>query len=432
MKTYEKATFRGSRFRWSICALLFFATVINYVDRAVLGTLKPLLDADLGWNQIDYGWVVTSFQVAYAAGYLFSGRLVDRVGVKVGLLAAVAVWSAAAMGHSVVTSVSGFIVMRAVLGLAQGGAFPAAIKAIAEWFPRRERALATGLFNTGSNAGAILCPLLVHWIAPHWGWSGAFLLTGAVGLVWLVFWMGLYGAPESHRRVSPEELAFIRQEPPEQQVKLPWLMLLGWRQTWAFMVGMSASAPIWWFYIFWTPDFLSRRFHLQLTATSLPLVVIFLVSSLGGVGGGWLSSSLLKRGYGVNVARKTALLVCAVCVLPVFATPLVTDLWTAVALVALAAAAHCGFAANLFTLVSDTAPKQAVASIVGLGGMAGSLSGVAFSQLVSRVLEATNSNYQIPFAWAAGIYLAALGIMHLLAPRLEPVRLPAAASRVSA
>ncbi|OQW97199.1 MAG: hypothetical protein BWK77_02425 [Verrucomicrobia bacterium A1] len=427
------------RLRWSICALLFFATTVNYIDRAVLGVLKPVLDLAFGWNQKDYGWVVTAFQAAYALGYVGAGCLIDRIGVRIGLMLAVAVWSCAGMAHAAVglvlglgtakaMSVLGFSAARAVLGLAQGGAFPAAIKTVAEWFPRQERALATGIFNTGSNVGAIACPILVPWIANRWGWQMAFVLTGAVGFLWVAAWAWLYRSPGIHPRITQAELAWVRKDPPDPVAKVPWGTLLQHRQPWAFMVGMMASSPIWWFYIFWIPDFLNKRFGLSLTQSSLPLVSIFLLSSFGGIGGGWLSSALLRRGWTVNVARKTALLVCALCVLPVFFTPLVSEVWVAVALVTLAAAAHCGFAANLFTLVSDTVPRQAVNSVVGLGGMAGSLAGMCFAQIVSRVLHATNNNYLVPFAMAAGSYLLALGIMHLLLPRLEFMRIDPARS----
>lgn len=398
--------------RWFICGLLFLATALNYVDRAVLGILKPLIDADLRWSQVDYGWVVTFFQLAYAAGYAFSGRVVDRIGVRRGMLLAVGVWSCAAAGHAFVRTVAAFCVMRALLGLAEGGSFPAAVKAVAEWFPKQERTLATGVFNTGSNAGAILCPLLVSWIAPRWGWPGAFFLTGALGWFWVALWLRSYTTPK------------LRFEGLEKQANLSYRTLLFHRQTWAFMVGMAASSPIWWFYIFWIPDFLSRRFALTLTATSLPLVTIFLTSSVGGVAGGWLPSALLKRGFSLNAARKTALVACALCVVPVSLTPLVQNLWSAVALVSLAAAAHCGFAANLFTFASDVAPQRAVGSIVGLGGMAGSLAGMGFAQVVSRVLEATGNNYMLPFCWASGVYLAACLIMHVLSPSMERMELP--------
>ena len=301
--------------------------------------------------------------------------------------------------------------------------FPAAIRTVAEWYPKEERALATGLFNTGSNMGAVTCPLIVPWLAWRWGWEAAFLVTGGVGFLWVGWWVWLYHEPDQHPRVSATELAYIRKDPPDPAVKIPWLVLLRHRQTWAFVAGMAASAPIWWFYIFWAPDFLNKRYALGLTQSSLPLMIMFLSASGGGIGGGWLSSKLLQRGWSVNAARKIALLVCATCVVPVLATPLVPHPWMAVMLVGLAAAAHCGFAANLFTLVSDTVPKQAVSSVVGIGGMAGALGGMVFAQLVSRILFFTNNNYVVPFALASLAYLAGLGIIHLLLPRLESMRL---------
>lgn len=412
-----------TQYRWLVVALLFFAVTINYIDRAVLGVLKPLLDEELGWNQKDYGWMVTAFQAAYATGYVLAGRLFDRVGVRAGMLLAVTLWSVAAMAHAVVRSVVGFSVVRSVLGLAEGGCFPAAIKAVAEWFPKEQRALATGIFNAGSPVGAILCPMIVPWLAERWGWQGAFVFTGAVGFILVGLWAWLYQAPEKHAHISVAELAYIRDDQPEPNAAVPWIQLIGRRQTWAFMLGMMASSPVWWFYIFWIPDFLNKRFELNLTQSSLPLMVIFFVSSLGGIAGGWLSSKLLRRGWTVNRARKTALLVCALCVVPVFATPLVPNVWWAVVLVSLAAAAHCGYAANLFTLVSDTVPKIAVSSVVGIGGMAGSIAGMAFAQVVSRILYFSNNNYFIPFLLAASTYLLALGMIHLLLPRLEVMSL---------
>ena len=401
--------------------LLFFAITVNYIDRAVLGVIKPLLDSALGWNQTDYGWMVTAFQAAYAVGYAFSGRLLDRLGVRIGFSLLVLFWSLAAMSHAAAATVLGFSVARAALGLAEGGALPAAVKAVTEWFPREQRALATGLFNSGSQVGAISCPLLVPLLAARWGWQGAFIATGAVGFIWLVFWIWLYRAPEKHPSVSAAELAYIRQDPPDAPMKISWLTLLRQRQTWAFMAGMMASSPVWWFYIFWVPDFLNKRFGLGLTQSSLPLVVIFSGASIGGILGGWFSSMLLKRGWSVNAARKTALLICSLAVIPVCLTPFVpvAHVWWVVALVTLAAAAHCGYAANLFTLVSDTVPRQAVGSVVGIGGMAGSIAGMAFAQLVSRVLQATNNNYLVPFAIAATTYSIALAVIHFLLPKFE-------------
>ena len=414
-----------TRYRWVVVGLLFFAVTVNYIDRAVLGVLKPLLDKELGWTQIDYGWMVTAFQASYAAGYLLAGRLFDRIGVRLGFLYAVTLWSVAAMAHAAARSVLSFSVARSFLGLAEGGCFPGAIKAVTDWFPKEQRAFATGLFNAGSNVGAITCPLVVPWMSVHWGWQGAFIATGAVGFVWVAAWAWLYQAPDKHPRVSAAELAYIRKDPVEPETKIPWLELLRHRQTWAFMIGMMASAPVWWFYIFWIPDFLNKKFHLSLTGSSLPLMTIFMVAGCGGISGGWLSSAMIKRGWSVNVARKTALLVCSLCVLPVFATPLLPTVWPAVALVALAAAAHCGYAANLYTLVSDTVPRQAVSSVVGIGGMAGSVAGMFFAQIVSRILEFTHNNFLVPFALCATLYLLALGIIHLLLPRLEPMRIQA-------
>jgi len=412
-----------TRVRWKICGLLFFAATLSYIDRAVLAVLKPLLERQLHWSQIDYGWMVTLFQLMYAVGYVLAGRLIDRVGVRWGLLSSVALWSLATMQHAAARTVMGFSIARGWLGLTEGGMYPAAIRAVAEWYPKEERALATGLFNSGSNIGPVICPLIVPWLASQWGWQAAFLATGGVGFLWVAGWMWLYHAPDRHPGVSAAELAYIRKDAPAPTVKIPWLVLLRHRQTWAFVAGMTVSSPIWWFYIYWAPDFLNKRYALGLTQSSLPLMIMFLSASVGGVGGGWLSSKLITRGWTVNAARKIALLVCALCVVPVLATPLVPNPWMAVTLVGLAAAAHCGFAANLFTLVSDTVPQQAVSSVVGIGGMAGALGGMAFAQLVSRVLYLTNNNYVVPFALASLAYLVGLGVIHLLLPRLEPMNL---------
>lgn len=412
-----------TNYRWVVVGLLFLAVTVNYIDRAVLGVLKPLLDKDLGWSQIDYGWMVTAFQACYAAGYLFAGRLMDRIGVRLGFLIVVTFWSGAAAAHALARSVLSFSVARSALGLAEGGCFPGAIKTVADWFPKEQRALATGLFNAGSNVGAITCPLVVPTLALHWGWQGAFVATGAVGFLWVALWAWLYRDPEKHPRVSPAELAYIGKDPVEPGVKIPWLELARHRQTWAFMIGMMASSPVWWFYIFWIPDFLSKQFGLDLAHSSVPLMAIFLIAGVGGVSGGWLSSALLRRGWSVNAARKTALLVCSLCVLPVFLTPMLPTVWPAVALVALAAAAHCGYAANLFTLVSDTVPREAVSSVVGIGGLAGSVAGMFFAQLVARILDFTNNNFLVPFGLCATVYLVALGIIHVLLPRLETMRI---------
>ena len=408
--------------RWRVLTLLFLATMINYLARASLAVMKPALAATFGWSQKDYGWLVTSFQATYALGYVFGGRGLDRIGVRFGMALIVGVWSLAGMSNVLVSTIVGFACAQAVLGLAEGGFFPAALKTVAEWHPKEERAFATGLFNSGSSIGAVMCPLIVPWLATCWGWQSAFVATGLIGFLWVAGWLWVCRRqPESHPRVSAAELAYIRKDPPESPGKIPWLVLLRHRQVWAFALGMVASAPVWWFYIFWAPDFLNKRYHLGLTQSSLPLMILFLASSFGGISGGWLSSRLLKLGWSVNAARKTALLVCSLCALPVAATPFAPGPWLAVACISLAAAAHCGYAANLFTLVSDTVPKQAVSSVVGIGGMAGAIAGMFFAQLVSRILEATNNNYVVPFAIAATAYSVALLFIHLLLPKLEPM-----------
>jgi ACS family hexuronate transporter-like MFS transporter len=418
---------RRTYHRWFVCGLLFFATTINYIDRQIIGVLKPVLSTELRWSEIDYSNIVFAFQAAYAAGYALGGRFMDWVGVRWGYALAVVGWSLAAMGHGVVRSVLGFCTARCGLGLTEGANFPAAVKTVTEWFPRKERALATGIFNAGSNVGALITPLLAPWITLRWGWPAAFLVTGALGFLWVAGWVWLYRNPESHPRVSARELAWIRSEPPEPARNLPWLGLLRRRQTWAFVVGMFMTSPIWWFYLYWIPDFLHKRHGLDLVHLGPPLVVIYLMTDVGSIGGGWLSSHLLQRGWSVNAARKTALLVCALCVVPIFSASLIAHLWLAVLVVGLAASAHQGFSANLYTLVSDTVPKQAVSSVVGIGGMAGAIGGMFIAKLAGYVLEWTG-NYLVLFVIASSAYLAALLIIHWLLPRLEPMELPAGAS----
>lgn len=418
---------RRSSVRWQICALLFFVTTINYIDRQIIGVLKPDLSKELGWSEMDYANIITAFQVAYAVGFMGMGRLFDRVGVRAGFGWAVSVWSLAAMAHGLVRSVAGFGFMRFGLGLAEGGNFPGAIKAVGEWFPKRERALATGIFNAGSNVGALITPLAVPWIAVQYGWPMAFYATGALGFLWLVAWRLLYCSPEQHPRVSSAELAYIRSDPPDPPVQIPWLTLLRHRQTWAFALAMFLVAPVWWFYLFWIPGFLHDRHGLDLISLGPPLVTIYLMTDVGSIAGGWLSSRLIARGWSLNAARKTALLACALCVVPVLSTARIENLWMATLVIGLAASAHQGFAANLFTLVSDTVPRQAVSSVVGIGGTAGAIGGMCIAQLTGYLLERTH-NYAIPFFIAAFAYLAALLVIHLLLPRLEPMTVHATAS----
>lgn len=411
------------RYRWVICGLLFFATTINYVDRQVLGFLAPDLQRAIGWNEAQYGFIVTSFQAAYAISLLVIGRIMDRLGTRKGFSLAIVIWSLAAMGHALARSAFGFGVARFALGLGEGGNFPAAIKTVAEWFPKKERALATGIFNAGSNLGPIIVPLTVPWIVFHYGWQAAFIATGAVGFLWLILWLPVYRRPEEHPRVSPEELAHIKSDPPEPTTRVPWARLLPHRQTWAFAIGKFMTDPVWWFYLFWLAKFLDKNYHITLAKLSLPVIVVYLVADIGSIGGGWLSSRLIKRGWTINAGRKTAMLVCAICVVPVVFASLATHMWVAVGLISLATAAHQGFSANIFTFASDMFPRRAVGSVVGIGGMAGAVGGMLFSATTGYVLLWTNSNYVPVFIVCGSVYLLALLIMHLLVPRLEPAKI---------
>ena len=429
--------------RWMICALLFFAATINYVDRQVIGLLKPTLQAQFGWSEIDYADILFAFQLAYAIGLLVAGRLMDRLGARTGFALAIVVWSLAAMAHAeaeaigriaspllatiglvYTASVAGFLVARFALGLGEAGNFPAAIKVVAEWFPKRERALATGIFNSGTNVGAIVTPLVVPWITIAWGWYWAFVATGVLGFLWLVWWWVGYRSPDSHPRLSRGELAYIRSDPAEPSVRVPWRVLLRHREMWAFAIGKFLTDPIWWLYLFWVPDFLNRNYGLDLQSVGPPLVMIYLMADVGSIGGGWLSSSLMKRGSTLNRARKIAMLTSALAVVPIAFAAGVRDLWIAVAIVSLAAAAHQGWSANLFTLASDTFPRHAVGSVVGLGGMAGAVGGMLIAKLTGYILQATGS-YMPVFLIAASAYLVALGAIHILAPKLTPVTLDA-------
>ncbi len=409
-------------FRWIICALLLFGTTKNYMDRQVLGVLKTTLQHDLGWNEIDYSNLVFAFQAAYAAGMLGVGWLIDRVGTRLGYALAMAFWSLASMAHAVGSSFTSFVIARSALGFGEAGVFPASIKTVAEWFPKRERALATGIFNAGTNLGAIITPLVVPWITIHWGWRWAFVITGALGFVWLIFWLLLYRKPEQHPRVTAAELDYIRSDRQEPVARMKWLSLLPYRQTWAFAVGKFLIDPIWWFYLFWLPDFLQRRHGIALIRIGVPILVIYVLSDVGSVAGGWLSSWLIGRGKNVDAARKITMLICALCVVPIVFAYRTESMWTAVLLIGLAAAAHQGFSANLFTLPSDMFPARAVGSVVGIGGMAGALGGMLIAKVVGYVLQSTGS-YMIPFLMAGSAYLLALASIQIIAPRIEPVKI---------
>jgi ACS family hexuronate transporter-like MFS transporter len=415
--------------RWWICLLVFFACTINYIDRGVISYLKDDLQRDVGASEADYGKVVAAFSLAYAAGYLFGGRFVDLAGVRIGYAISVGLWSLAAGTHALARTVWQFQLARFGLGLSEGGNFPAAVKTVSEWFPKRERAFATGLFNAGTNIGAILTPILVTWIKLHYGWRACFIFVGSLGFIWLIAWWLIYRPPESHPLVSAEELALIKSDPPDPPVRVSWIGLLGYRPTWAFVTGMALSSPIWWFYLYWLPDFLKKTYNLTDQQRQWPLVVVFLISDVGSIAGGWLSSTLIQRGYSLTFARKAALLTCALCVVPVFFAPLVPGMWSATLLIALAAAAHQGFAANLYTLVSDCMPRAAVSSIVGIGGMSAGLVAMVFQTGTGYLLQWNKSlGYLILFAIGSCAYMTAVGVIHLLLPRIEPVPVSETAS----
>ena len=407
-------------FRWVICTLLFLGISKNYMDRQVLGVLKTTLQHNLGWNEIDYSNLVFAFQAAYAFGMVLIGRFIDRVGTRVGYGLSIVFWSVAAMAHAACTSILSFTFARAALGLGESAAFPASIKTVTEWFPQKERALATGIFNAGSNVGAILTPLIVPWIVIHFGWRAAFFVSGAAGLLWFALWMIVYRDPEKHPRCSPRELAYIRDGDAQRSADVGWASLIKFRQTWAFLIAKFLTDPVWWFYLFWLPGFLQKEHGLNLAQLGLPLVAIYAISDAGSVAGGWLSSRLIKAGFSVNAARKAAMLVCAACVVPIISVYSGKALWPSVLLIGLAAAAHQGFSANLFTTASDMFPREAVASIVGIGGMAGGIGGMLIAKVVGYALQATGS-YLIPFLIAGSAYTAAVLAMQLLAPRLERI-----------
>jgi ACS family hexuronate transporter-like MFS transporter len=445
----------GSRgnFRWMICGLLFFSVAVNYIDRLVIGILKGPLSEKLGWSEIDYGYITAAFNFAYAFGYLFGGRVMDRFGVKRGLPLFVLMWSAAAMAHglcgqigveeqfkihypwfshaemgfvlltlSMPMTAAGFAFARIALGLSEGGNFPGAIRTVAEWFPVKERALATGWFNAGTNVGAILCPLVAMWVFKHFGWQTTFYATGATGCVWVVAWRLLYDSPEKHRRLSPNELAYIKsgQRPVEKKpANVPWFSLLGRRPVWAYLLASALASPAWTFYQSFISDFFKKRFHLSLTATAWWTSAFFALATIGGVAGGWLAGRLIGRGWSLNHARKIALLVCALAVVPVFLAPFTETVWLTVVIVGLAGSAHQGWSANLFSFVSDTMPRETISSVIGLGGFLTYFTGGLVSGITGHYVQRTG-NYVWVFAYFSGMYVLSLIAIQLFVPRIAP------------
>ena len=408
--------------RWVVVTLLFFAMVINYVDRQTIGILKPTLSKEFGWNESDYANLVFWFQASYAVSYLVFGRVMDRLGARWGFGLAFAIWQIAHIAHAGARGLNDFIFARVALGIGEGGGFPGGIKAVTEWFPKKERAFATGIFNAGTNIGAIVTPLVIPAITIAWGWEMAFIITGVAGLIWLPIWLIVYRRPREHKKVSAAELAHIEQDPADPVEKVAWSKLLTKRETWAYALGKFLIDPIWWMFLFWLPDFLGKRYGLDLKTFGPPLVAIYLMSDVGSVGGGWLSSAMMKRGFSLNRARKTAMLICALCAVPVAFAAFADNLWVAVAIIGLATAAHQGFSANLYTLPGDVFPRSAVGSVVGIGGMVGAIGGMAMAKYAGWVLD-TIGTYTPIFIIAASAYLLALGVVHLLSPKMEPVKL---------
>jgi ACS family hexuronate transporter-like MFS transporter len=426
------------KYRWTICGLVFFATTINYLDRSVISLLKPFLEKEFSWKETDYSHIVISFQLAYAVGLISVGRFIDRVGTKTGYAIATLVWSLAAMAHALARGTFGFGVARAALGLSEAGNFPSAIKTIAEWFPKKERAFATGIFNSGTNIGAIITPLTVPWIAVHIGWQWAFILTGAVGFIWLILWLIVYDIPARHKKLSKEEYIYIHSdeeninsagEASDKAIRISWGKLLSLKQTWAFVIGKFLTDPVWWFYLFWLPAFLKAQYHIEGTGFALPVALVYTLSTFGSVAGGWLPMYLIKKGWTVFKARKTSMLIYALCVIPVVFAQLLgsINMWLAVIIIGLATSAHQAWSANIFTTTSDVFPKRVIASVTGLGGMAGALGGILIAWFAGVLFEHYKSQgkieigYYLMFFICGSAYLIAWLIMHALTPKMKEV-----------
>lgn len=422
-------------YRWRICSLVFFATTINYLDRAVISLLKSTLAAEFKWTESDYANIVVSFQLCYAIGLLGAGSLIDKLGTKIGYALATALWSVAAISHALVTSTMGFFVARGALGITEAGNFPAAIKTITEWFPKKERALATGIFNSGSNIGAIVAPLTVPFISGRYGWQWTFILTGLIGFVWLICWFLLYEVPKKHKQLSTLEYEYIHSDVDEvttnsgEELKLSWGKLLGYKQTWAFALGKFFTDPVWWFYLFWLPDFLEKQYGLTKTAIALPVAFAYTMATIGSIVGGWIPMLLIKKGWSVFRARKTSMLVYACCVLPVVSAQYfgTINMWLAVTVIGFAMAAHQAWSANIFTTVSDMFPKNAIASVTGIGGMFGALGGILIAKSAGKLFDYYKSigepqtGYLIMFLICGTTYIIAWLLMHIMVPSMKKI-----------
>lgn len=419
------------KYRWVICALLFFATTINYIDRQVIGLLKPVLEKEFGWTETQYGEIVMAFSGMYALGLLLFGRFVDVVGTKLGYTISIIIWSIAAMAHALAKSTLGFGIARATLGIGESGNFPVAIKSVAEWFPKKERAFATGIFNSGANIGAVVAPAVVPWLAGTYGWQEAFIWTGVIGFIWLVFWLVMYEVPAKHKKLSKAEYDYIHSDQEDaanaNTPKVPWIKLFGIRQTWAFVFGKLLTDPIWWFFLFWLPSYFSTTFGLDMKNLGLPLIVVYTATTVGSIGGGYLSGWFISKGWPVFKARKVSMLIFAICVMPIMAAKYTDNMWVAVGLISLAAAAHQAWSANIFTTASDMFPKYALSSVVGIGGMAGSIGGLLFPLVVGALLDHykalgnIGAGYNVLFIISGFMYLLAWVVMHFFTPRMEQV-----------
>lgn len=421
------------KYRWTIVALLFFATTINYLDRQVIGLLKDDLSGEFNWSEKDYSNIVMAFSAAYAVGLLLFGNIIDRVGTKTGYVIAVILWSIAAMAHAFAKTTFGFTLARTCLGFGEGGNFPAAIKAIAEWFPKKERAFATGIFNSGTNIAAMIGPPLIAWIYSSYGWQEAFLWTGASGFIWLIFWWIFYNVPARIKRLDKAEYDYIHSDAPEQAneegARIGWIQILSVRQTWSFVFGKMLTDPVWWFYLFWIPSFFNTTYGLDLKNSAIHISTVYVVSSFGSIFGGYLSGYFIRKGWEVYKARKTTMLIFAICVVPVVFVQYTNNVWAAVALISLAAAAHQAWSANIYTTGSDMFPKRAVSSVIGIGGMAGSVGGIVFPFFVGWLLDYygalgdKTAGYNILFIICGSAYLVAWLVMHFLTPKMKQARL---------
>lgn len=421
---------KTGNYRWLVCALLFFATTINYIDRQVIGLLKPTLETEFHWTEVDYGYIVMAFAAMYAVGFVIFGRFIDKVGTKIGYGVSVTVWSLAAIGHAFAKSTLGFGIARGLLGLSEAGNFPAGVKAVAEWFPKKERALATGIFNSGTSVGAVVAPILVPWILGMYGWKEAFWITGALGFIWLIVWWIFYDIPTKQKRLKQAELDLINEDEEEEvetAVKIKWSRLLKLRQTWVFVVGKVLTDPIWWFFLFWLPSYFADIFALDLSKPSAHLAVVYAATTLGSIGGGYLSSHYMKKGFTALKARKRTLLIVAIAVTPIFLAQFATDIWVAVLIISIATGAHQAWSANIFTIVSDLFPRKAVSSVVGIGGMSGSIASTLFPLLVGSLLAYYKSagnitaGYNILFIICGCAYFIAWLSIELMTRNMKPV-----------